>query len=197
MSKNKIHEERIRRIFIEAAKGILKSEGIQALSARNAADQAGYSYATVYNYFKDMKDLIFICLTEFQQEILDYVKDEADYTQCCGSRDRMKQSLQSLTKYFIQYPGIYDLLFLEKTREIRIFRETTNPVVLLIQDLLKEDWQAYREEKVLSEKDAQIFFDRILYSYSGLLLLFMNRFYPGDYSSFIVKMEEQLRVLFP
>ena len=53
MERKKIQEERIRGYFIQATKEILKGEGLSALSVRNIADRAGYSYATLYNYFKE------------------------------------------------------------------------------------------------------------------------------------------------
>ena len=53
--KNKIiQEQRIKGYVIQAAKEILKGEGLKSISVRNIADQAGYSYATLYNYFKDI-----------------------------------------------------------------------------------------------------------------------------------------------
>ena len=55
----------MRGYFIQAAKEILKGEGLESMSVRNIADQAGYSYATLYNYFKDVKDLILECIKDF------------------------------------------------------------------------------------------------------------------------------------
>ena len=64
MDKKIIQEERMKGYFIQATKEILKGEGLRAASVRNIADQAGYSYATLYNYFKDIKELIFVCIKD-------------------------------------------------------------------------------------------------------------------------------------
>ena len=53
MEKKEIQEQRMRGYFIQATKEIIKGEGIKSVSVRNIADRAGYSYATLYNYFKD------------------------------------------------------------------------------------------------------------------------------------------------
>ena len=58
MEKKQIQEQRIKSYFIQATKEILKGEGLKCISVRNIADKAGYSYATLYNYFKDVQDLI-------------------------------------------------------------------------------------------------------------------------------------------
>ena len=53
--KNKdVQEMRMKNYFIQATKEILKSEGIKHVSVRSVADRAGYSYTTMYNYFKEI-----------------------------------------------------------------------------------------------------------------------------------------------
>ena len=47
-----IQTERLLRYFLDAAKNIIKSEGLDALTVRSVADKAGYSYGTLYNYYK-------------------------------------------------------------------------------------------------------------------------------------------------
>ena len=58
----KIQEERIRGFFLTAAKDLIRAEGVGVVTARNVAERAGYSYATLYNYFKDIRDLILTAL---------------------------------------------------------------------------------------------------------------------------------------
>ena len=59
MEKKEIQEQRMRQYFIDAAKEIIKGEGLKCISTRNVSDRAGYSYATMYNYFKNINDLIY------------------------------------------------------------------------------------------------------------------------------------------
>ena len=68
MDKKEIQERRMKGYFIDATKELLKGEGLSAVSVRSVADKAGYSYATLYNYFKDLNDLIFECVRDFQTE---------------------------------------------------------------------------------------------------------------------------------
>ena len=73
MNRKEIQEERMKNYFIDATKEIITGEGIKALSVRSIAEKAGYSFATLYNYFKDVKDLIFYCVQDFSQECREYV----------------------------------------------------------------------------------------------------------------------------
>ena len=65
MKNKELQEKRMKGYFIQATKDILKGEGLKGISVRNIADQAGYSYATLYNYFKDINDLVFVCVNDF------------------------------------------------------------------------------------------------------------------------------------
>lgn len=76
MDNKIIQEERMKGYFIQATKKILKGEGLKAVNVRNIAREAGYSSATLYNYFKDIKDLIFECVKDFQSECEEIVKFE-------------------------------------------------------------------------------------------------------------------------
>ena len=112
MKHKDIQETRIKGYFIEATKDILKGEGLRAISVRNIADRAGYSYATLYNYFKDVKDLIFECVVDFQDECEQFVHSEISDGDD-GLLQR-KQITKAYVKFFIQYPGIFELFYIEK-----------------------------------------------------------------------------------
>lgn len=73
MRNRQIQEERIKTYFLDAAKNLLRAEGLKGVSVRNVAYRAGYSYATLYNYFKDINDLLFRCVEDFCQEVGDFV----------------------------------------------------------------------------------------------------------------------------
>ena len=62
MNNRQIQEERIKGYFLDAAKHLLRTKGLQGVSVRSVASLAGYSYATLYNYFKDIKELLFRCV---------------------------------------------------------------------------------------------------------------------------------------
>lgn len=77
MNNKEIQEQRIRGYFIDATREMLKGEGIRSINVRAVADRAGYSYATLYNYFKDIKELVFICVKDFQEEAEAIINEKA------------------------------------------------------------------------------------------------------------------------
>jgi len=116
MVNKAIQEERMKNYFLTAAKDIIRAEGIAAVSARNIAERAGYSYATLYNYFEDVRDLIFSCIEDFMEECRDYVASET--VNIPPGKERITEVSKSYARFFVQYPGIFELIYLQKPVDI-------------------------------------------------------------------------------
>lgn len=192
--KNKeVQEQRMRGYFIQAAKEILKGEGLQVASVRNIADQAGYSYATLYNYFKDIKDLIFVCVQDFQDECTEFVIHEAENTP--RGIEKVKLIIKSYTKYFIQYPGIFELFFLEKISDISNKNSNIKLIYTFLDRLCAEEWDYCINENIITAEEADIQKSQIRYIVTGLLLFYINRRYPDSYSEFMEIIDRQLNYI--
>ena len=112
MTNKEIKEKRTRGYFITATKEILKGEGSKALSVRNIADRAGYSYATLYNYFKDQTELVSLSLLEFKDECRESVN--RNIRKSNPGKSEIRSIIKGYVQYFVQYPGVFDLFYLEK-----------------------------------------------------------------------------------
>jgi AcrR family transcriptional regulator len=67
-NKEKIKLERVKRMkrfFIEITQKIILKDGIENLTIRKVAQEAGYNSATIYNYFKDLDHLILYASFKF------------------------------------------------------------------------------------------------------------------------------------
>ena len=53
-----LKRKRIMIYFIEATEKLLRRDGIENLTIRGIATEAGYNSATIYNYFNDLDQLI-------------------------------------------------------------------------------------------------------------------------------------------
>lgn len=72
VDKKTLQKRRMMGYFIDAAKQIIDERGIEALSAREVADIAGYNSATLYNYFDDLEHLTFYASLSY---LKDYIYD--------------------------------------------------------------------------------------------------------------------------
>lgn len=189
--KNKIiQEQRIKGYFIQAAKDMLKGEGLKSISVRNIADQAGYSYATLYNYFKDIKDLLFECIQDFQNECEEFVVKETSRTP--RGVDKIKAISKAYVKYFVQYPGIFELFYLEKETDIESKQPTSELICSFLDKLCADEWDYCIKEEIVSIGNANMMKDILKYQIPGLLLFYLNRRSPSDYKDFIAQLETQL-----
>lgn len=95
--------------FIDAADQIIQSEGIGAVTIRKTADLAGYTSATLYNYFDNLNHLVFMAvmtnLEEYNAAIPDYLVG------CKTSVDRYMAISECFSEYAYTEPEIYELLF--------------------------------------------------------------------------------------
>lgn len=60
--------KRVMTYFIEATEKLIQEEGIDGLSIRKIAAEAGYNSATLYNYFEDLEHLILFASVGYLRE---------------------------------------------------------------------------------------------------------------------------------
>ncbi|MCF8358201.1 MAG: TetR/AcrR family transcriptional regulator [Prolixibacteraceae bacterium] len=186
MDNKQIQEARMRGYFIEATRNILKSEGLKSISVRNIAQQAGYSYATLYNYFKDVKELVFICVNDFLGEIEKKLKETAENAR--PGKERIKSFSMGYIRYFLEYPGIYELFYLERMSEISNNEEASQLIVSFLKKICQPDWEIIEPDST----KRQLKMDEMNYVVAGLLLFYFNRREPSSWDAFIKRSEEQI-----
>jgi len=190
MQKKEIQEQRIKGYFIEATKEMLKGEGLKSISVRNIAERAGYSYTTLYNYFKDLNELIFLCVKDFQNECELSVLEEIKNTP--RGTEKIKAITKAYIKYFVQYPGIFELFFIEKISNIGSKQPTTELISTFLDRLCEQEWEYCIAQNIVTKEEADLRAKQLRYAVTGMLLLYLHRLQPADYKEFIAITEGQL-----
>jgi AcrR family transcriptional regulator len=193
MERKELQEQRIRGYFIEATREILKGEGLRSINVRAVSERAGYSYATLYNYFKDIKELVFICVKEFQDECETLVKNAVENAP--RGKERIKAIAKAYANYFVQYPGIFELFFLEKMNSLSGKQPTSGLIFTFLDRLCEEDWNFCIGQNICSDEEAEVRKAVINNLVTGQLLFYMNRMHPETYSEFITGINKQLSLL--
>ncbi len=190
MDKKEIQEKRMKEYFIQATKDILKGEGLKAVSVRNIADKAGYSYATLYNYFKDAKDLVFECVKDFQEECTMIVISETEKSP--RGFQKIKAITMSYIKYFVQYPGIFELFFVEKIYDLASKQPTIEMINTFLDRLCQEEWDYCLEQHMVLPEVAEMKKSQLRYVVAGILLFYLTRRNPHTYKEFLDLAELQV-----
>jgi AcrR family transcriptional regulator len=184
---NAIQEERMKGYFLSAAKELIRGEGLKVMSSRNVAERAGYSYATLYNYFKDMRDLVFSCVEDFMQECKEFVtKDLAETT---GTK-AITIITNNYVKFFVQYPGIFDLFYQEKVNQISTKNSNVSSIDSLFDSLIKAEWQVLKNQSGLSDLIVAQSQELHKLALHGLLMLYLNRRKDLNYKELMNRVDE-------
>ena len=190
MKNKEIQERRMKEYFIQAAKDILRGEGLKGISVRNVADQAGYSFATLYNYFKDINDLIFYCVQDFQEECRIFVFDKTE--KMPSGLEKVKAMALSYTNYFSEYPGIFELFYLTKVGDFGNKQTTIALINRSLDGICESELNYCVESHIFEAERAELVKSQLRYTIIGLLLLYLNRRTPDSYSEFINRVSTQI-----
>lgn len=172
MDKKNIQKQRMMRYFIEAAKEIIKKDGLKEISVRKVGEKAGYSYATIYNYFKDLNSLLNYCVFDFLEDCYKYMVSFKNDD--VNPREQIIIYTLAYVKYFTENPDLFQLIFLEelgRPPEI-LLNNNERPSIGL---LLKESLSECVKEGFIAEEDTH-FLQGLIGSYlRGKLLFFLKR----------------------
>jgi AcrR family transcriptional regulator len=191
MKKKEIQEMRVRGYFIQATKEILKGEGMQCVNVRNIAERAGYSYATLYNYFKDIKELIFFCVKDFEDECEAFIKDRT--IDVPKGKKKITAIVKAYTSFFVEYPSIFELFFIEKMIDVSKNKPAAELITSFLDRLCLDDWNYCVQRKRVTTGFAERKKKELKYSVVGLLLFYMNRRQPENYSEFVRTSDQLIR----
>ncbi|HHW66152.1 MAG: hypothetical protein PWP07_1458 [Epulopiscium sp.] len=170
--KREIQKQRMMKYFIEAAKEIIKKEGVKGLTARKIGDVAGYSYATLYNYFRDIKEVLAYCVFDFFEECYQYMMESKNENLNCI--EQLIVYTDAYFKYFIANPDMFQLIYIEDLGNIPI-ELLKGDKKLSIGVLLKECIYKCAEEGYIEKANIDVIHDLIGSSIRGKLLLLVNK----------------------
>lgn len=74
--KLSIKQKRSMTYFIEATEKLIEEEGIDGLSIRKIATEAGYNSATIYNYFENLEILVLFASVRYLKDYVSELKAE-------------------------------------------------------------------------------------------------------------------------
>jgi AcrR family transcriptional regulator len=193
MKNKEVQEQRMRGYFIQATKDMLKGEGLKSISVRSIADRAGYSYTTMYSYFKDVSDLIFLCVNDFYEECRQHVKDQTKKRE--KGIKSLKFAIKAYADFFIQYPGIFELFFIEKIENFKDKKAIVDQINFSLDRICEEEWNYCVAKGIIRAENVELIKSQIRHMVLGLLLLYLNRRMPPSYTEFANQLSIQLNAI--
>ncbi|HTI08798.1 MAG TPA: TetR/AcrR family transcriptional regulator [Puia sp.] len=190
MKNKEIQGQRMRGYFLAATKDLLKAEGLRSVNVRSIADKAGYSPATMYSYFKDANELVFLCVHDFYEECKQHVRNRIKGSE--KGVDGLKTAVKAYATFFIQYPGVFELFFIEKMGDLGNKKGIADLINTSLDQACEEEWIYCISRKLLHAEEVEGLKAQIRYTVFGLLLLYLNRRVPASYTEFANQLNLQL-----
>lgn len=183
MKNKELQEERMRGYFVEAAKNLIKGEGIKSVSVRAVADHAGYSFATMYNYFRDLNELIFLCVQDFQEECrLDVEQQVKKVKGSC--HEKVKTRVMAYIRFFTEYPGIFELFYTARAYDLGNREGTLISIEQSLEQVCRPEWEKCIQAGTLTPEQVADLGTALRYTVAGLLVMYLNRRRPASYEDF-------------
>jgi len=158
--------DRISKLFIDIAKVMIVSDGVQSVSVRKIADEAGYSYATIYNYFDDLSSLLWAVKKELIQDLIIYMSNNPS-----NDINDIKQLFHRYIEYYMDYPNVFKFFYFY-TLDISV-DEIENE--FNFSTMWNETFSRIKEEYHLNNKDIECISKCLIYSIHGLLTLHFSQ----------------------
>ena len=193
MSNKEIQTQRMKRYFIHAAKEVLAEDGVKKLSVRKVGDRAGYSYATLYNYFRDINELLTYCLADMLEdayrELIEEKQEDLD------PRDQLIRYGERYFSYFSENPVLFQLLFVEDLGTEP--EEVTDKMSDLpsVGHLLMDSISACAEAGYIMNNEVEVLVELLVASIHGKLLFFLKRRSDESRDEILAKIRKEIEYL--
>lgn len=194
MTKNAIQEKRMKSYFIESCMNMIRGEGVKSVSVRTVAERAGYSYATLYNYFKDLRELLFNCIIEFLNECKAQIAEKKHPKQ--EGWDRFKSITKAYTNHFVQYPGIYELIFIEQMHQVFYSENLSSEMTSFYNDIFAQSWEYAASVNSDTKNNIVTLKNVHITLINGMLAQYLFRRQPTGYKEFTENLDKALTLSF-
>ncbi len=110
-----VKKEFVKSKFIDATKTIILQDGVLNVTVRRIAEITGYSYATIYHYFRDLNELLL-------ETKLSMIRDMTvpGSMQAVGPEDPLEQKkrqARQMAGFFIDNPNVFGFFYQYKMDE--------------------------------------------------------------------------------
>ncbi len=167
IKEKNIKQQRVEGYFIDAAKVIIKNEGPQAVTVRKIADISGYSYGSIYNYYKDLDELMFHVKNSMIIDMINTMHQSAKIPQTI---EDIQVINREFANFFMDNPNIYEFYY-----NFPITTKGKTPIDDIgFNETKLQAYQVFVDKGILAKDDLEAVFWTILCSLYGLLNLYFS-----------------------
>lgn len=166
--KKNLKRQRIKSFFLEAAKDIIINEGHEKVSVRSVADIAGYSYATIYNYFEDLNQMMREVKGIMIVELFEALQKKMHRT--AYDVEELKKGLRIYVEYYFQNPNIFKFFYFYSFGKPTGSTEEAD-YGIDYGSMWREAFKGLVQEGKMMEQDIEVVAKTLIYAMHGLITL--------------------------
>lgn len=171
MANKELQRERMKGYFIEAAKNIILDEGVDGMTVRRVAEDAGYGYTTLYNYFENLNDLLWQTSMSIMQG-LEVQVSGLDKEASFEKRDLVEMVLIYM-HYMFDNPNVFKLFFMYEFDQHDGAIEIV-PYEPVFPRMLAKVLTQFAEQGIIEPHKIKLTSEIIIFSIHGLLTMSLS-----------------------
>lgn len=160
--------ERVRIYFAETAKKMILQDGVESVSVRKVAAAAGYSFASLYNHFKSLDELLWYTRNIMILDILKYIQSEN--VDKVRNIPGVKKVFRSFVGYFVENPHVYRFFYFHHLNK----EDKPNQTVVNepnFEEQYAETFEFILKSGKYTHKETNLIIKTLIFSLYGLLTL--------------------------
>jgi AcrR family transcriptional regulator len=193
MNSKNVKSERVKRIFVETAKQIITNEGVEAVTVRDVAKRASYSYPTLYNHFKSLDELLWYTRNLMMLDIADYLKSNVKVPPV--NAGGIAKLFRSYVDYYIECPNCFKFFYfyqLDKPQGSSAENEFDYDFKKNISGIVSN----FNNKDGISDEKIITSLKTIMYSVHGMLMLHLSDNYNLDRAELYSFLDDITELLF-
>lgn len=158
----------VKKHLAETAKNMILTNGVEAISVRKVAKEAGYAYATIYNHFKNLDELLWLSRDLLIEDIANYLNygEKNKYF----DKKELTESFLKYVNYYLENSNAFSFLYFHKLDKKFKYKNNIVEDQSFYDDQIKKLKELSDSEGITIDK-ATKYYKTINYSIHGLLTL--------------------------
>ena len=161
-------KERTQKEIIEAAKEIIHNKGHESVTVRSLAEATGYSYTSLYYYFKDLNALLWALRLDMIEDMIaeltsvSYVEDDP--------LEEILSAFFGYMEYFFKHPNIFRFFYFYPFVQPE-GDDGYKKLERRFHGIWQTSFSRFINEDTIKVEDLEIVAKTIIYTMQGMLVL--------------------------
>ncbi len=163
-----VKKEFVKSKFVDAAKSIILQDGVLNVTVRRIAEITGYSYATIYHYFRDLNELLLETKLSMIRDMTASYSIQAALPE--DPLEQKKQQAKHMAGFFIDNPNIFGFFYQYKMDE----SNATAMRSLELEKAYYNDFAPFVESGAICAADIPAISRAITYTVFGSITIYLS-----------------------